>query len=617
MTIDLDSLNTFEREYMKEMMKLIDKGDMSLVNDLYADDYRFPLVTPKEFLEDAIYTGTEGLELFPILKNHFNKIFTTYGIMEVILAGSQRYGKSFMARLCGVRMAYEILALKRPQEYFKIATMSDIYMTVFSINATKAKSEFFDGMKRIFDNSPFFNTYRIKKDLETRVIFRLGDDDKPRGNLIFVSGNSTEMSAFGQNTIAGFLDEANFLPDIKNSKRGGAHGQQSNSYNAALTLYNSVFRRMKNTYGTLHGTLPGKFFIISSQKHEKDFVNTRIEQVNKTKDKSVYIIRHASWETNPKYQDAKTFQVGINHKKTRLSSIITNENINEYEKVIDVPLIFKTDFETDFFGAMCDLAGQSFYGKGKFINSMKIPLIFNKLVTPFTNKNIVDFSNSDIVFDKSKIKHINKPRFAHIDMAESGDNLGVALGYLYGSKSIAKQENGELITVELPIIATDFHLTITPPKNGQIDIDKVYELFLRLKNLGLNIQNIGFDRFQSLYIIQRLSKMGFKTEYLSQDRLPCEGYHELQHAIHQERFYSIDNEILNTELTELETTDTGKIEHISTGSKDLADCLASITFQINRFFISSLYSGQLLDHEIRPPINNNFNMGNIEDFDAW
>jgi len=618
MTIDLDSLNAFEREYMKEMMRLIDKGDMSLVNDLYADDYKFPLVTPKEFLEDPIYTGDFGMQMYPKLKDDFARLFTTYGIIEVILAGSQRWGKNYFAENSCLKMLYDILALKKPQEYFKISTSTDIYVAVFSINATKAKSEFFDGVKRVCDNSPFFNTYRVKKDLESRVIFNLGSNEPARGKLVFVSGNSTELSAFGQNTIAGFLDEANFLPDIKNSKRSRGHGQQDNQYNAALTLYNSVLRRMKNTYGTNHGTLPGKFFIISSQKHEKDFVNTRIEDVNKRNDKSVFVLRYASWDTNPKFKDSPKFEVGVNHNKTRISQILTpTDNKDDYAKIIQIPTIFKTDFETDFAGAMCDLAGETFFSKGKFINNMKIPLIFNKLIRPFVNKNKVDFSVSDIVFDKSKIININKPRFAHIDMAESGDYLGVGCGFLYGSKSITKQENGELITVELPITAIDFLLTVVPPKYSKIDIDKIYELFLRLKNLGLHFNNVGYDRFQSTYLLQRIAKLGIKTEYRSQDRVPCSDYYDLQHSIHQERLYCIDNETIDLELKGLEETNTGKIEHEPNGSKDLADCVSSITGQINEYFINNNYSGQLIEQEITPTINNNFNIGTIENFDSW
>lgn len=614
---NIDHLNDFEKSYFEEIKKLIDKGDLSLVNDLFADDYKFTLCTPSEFLNNPLYTGDFGYQMYPKLQEDFSRLFTTYGIMEVILAGSQRWGKNYFAEACCIKMMYDIIALKKPQEFFKISTSTDIYIAVFSINATKAKSEFFDGVKRVLDNSNFFNQYRVKKELESKVIFNIGDNEPARGKLVFVSGNSTELSAFGQNTIAGFLDEANFLPDIKNSKRSRGHGQQDNQYNAALTLYNSVLRRMKNTYGTNYGTLPGKFFIISSQKHEKDFVNTRIEQVKKNKDKSVFILRYASWDTNPKFKDSPKFFVGVNHKKNRSSNILTLEDsLEDYERVIEIPNIFKTEFETDFFGAMCDLAGETFFSTGKFINSLKVPLIFNKILKPFVNRNKIDFSVADVVFDKNKIININKPRFAHIDMAESGDNLGLGCGYLYGSKSITKQENGELITIELPIVAIDFLLTVVPPKYGKIDIDKIYELFLRLKNLGLSFNTVAYDRFQTTYLMQRLEKVGINTKYRSQDRLPCSDYSDLQHSIHQERLYSIDNDLLDIELKGLETIN-GKVEHPTDGSKDLADCVSSVCGQVHEYFIKNNYSGQLIEQDIKPVINNNFNIGSFDDFDAW
>jgi len=588
--MNIDHLNSFEQSYFEEMKKLIDQGNLSLVNNLFADDYKFTLVTPKEFLEDPIYTGDYGAQMYPKLKEDFGRIFTTYGIMEVILGGSQRWGKNYLAEACAVRMTYEILALKKPQEFFGISSSTDIYIAVFSVNATKAKSEFFDGVKRIFDNSPFFNTYRIRKDLETRVIFKLGSaDELARGNLIFLSGNSTELSAFGQNTISGFLDEANFMPDIKNSKRSRGHGQQDNNYNAALTLYNSVFRRMKNTYGTIHGTLPGKFFTISSQKHEKDYINTRIEHIKATNDKSVIVLRYASWDTNPKFKNVPKFKIGINHKKTRTSSILYDNNENEYERVIQIPELFRKDFEDDFFGAMCDLAGETYYGNGKFINGLKVPLMFNKVLKPYINKNKVDFSLEDITIIKQYIQNINKPRFAHIDMAESRDYVGFVSGYLYGSTTITKQENNELIQVEMPIIAIDFLLTIVPPKYGKIDFDKVYELFLRLKNNGIYFQNVAYDRFQTTYLIQRLNKQGINTEYISMDRLPCEPYHDTQHAIHQERVYCVDNALVETELKGLEKDANGKIEHPSDGSKDLADGLGSVVHQVTKYFLSNYY----------------------------
>ena len=620
--MNLDNLNIFEQEYVKEMMKQMDKGDMSLFNNIFADDYRYPLVTPLEFLHDPQYTGDFGKQLFPRLKEDFCKLFTSHGIFEVILAGSQRWGKNYFAENAAVRMMYEILSLKKPQEFFGISSNTDIYIAVFSVNATKAKSEFYDGVKRIIDNSPFFSQFRLRKDLESRVTFKLGDkDDLSRGNLVFVSGNSSELSAFGQNTIAGFLDEANFLPDIKNSKRARSHGREDNHYNAALNLYQSVYRRMKNTYGTAYGTMPGKFFIISSQKHEKDFVNNRIREVNDTKDKSVFVLRYASWDTNPKYKNAERFTVGINHKVNKLSKILSENDIaDEYERIIKPPKIFWFDFVNDFFGAMCDLAGQPFYGKGKFINSLKIPMIFNKIIHPFCNKDKVDFSYDDIVFDKNKIQYKNKPRFIHLDMAESGDNLGIAMGYLYGSKKVTKIEEDKVIEIDMPITAIDFMLTVVPPKEGKIDIDKIYQLMLRLKNLGLYINKITYDRFQTTYLMQRLAKIGFNVEYLSLDRLPCEPYYNLRDSIHQERLYSIDNDIIGDELGCLEKTETGKIDHDAEGSKDLGDCIGGVNHSVLNYFINCDFGNKpLIDTSDRQLMQkNDTGLGdNLSDFDGW
>jgi hypothetical protein len=558
-------LSENEKLYYDMMIEQLNSGDMSLYNEIFANDYKSALVMPYEFLTDPFYLSDYGNQLYPVLQQDFVKLFTSFdNIVEVILAGGIRWGKNYFARAAIARMIYEVLMLKDPQKYYNMATSSKLYIVNFSISATHAQNEFFDELKTVIDSSMFFSKYRINKHLQSEIHFSLGGGEINRGNLILLSGNSSELSGIGKSIIAGIMDEANFMSDVKNSKRSRGHGKDSNHYSAAWSLYNAVLRRIKLQFVKSNGVIPAKFFIISSQKHEKDFVNTKIDMAETNKDKSVFILRYNNWHTNPKYQGMKKFKVGINDKN-RKSRILSDSELGaEFEKVIDVPYILKQEFIDDFQGAMCDYAGEKFFGKGKFINKAKIPHIFSRNIVPFIDKNVININDENLVFNNHYKLYINKNHVAHVDLAESGDSVGIALSYNDAPIEIEEHHDGHLIKNIRPVIITDFLLTITPPEHEQIDFDKIYELFIKLTNIGIQISDITFDKFQSTYLMQRLSKYGFNCWLLSVDRTP-DAYIDLRYTINQGRYYSVYSEVLEFELEDIEKTETGKIDHPSDG----------------------------------------------------
>ena len=94
--------------------------------------------------------------------------------------------------------------------------------------------------------------------------------------------------------------------------------------------------------------------------------------------------------------------------------------------------------------------------------------------------------------------------------------------------------------VSLPEIDIDGLARIHPPKNGQINLDSVYQLIAGWKALGIPIEWVSFDGFQSADLIQRIGRLGIRTGRLSVDmtspRDPMQAYETLRNAVSEGRF---------------------------------------------------------------------------------
>ncbi len=116
-------------------------------------------------------------------------------------------------------------------------------------------------------------------------------------------------------------------------------------------------------------------------------------------------------------------------------------------------------------------------------------------------------------------------------------------------------------------------LKIIPGPKGHISIEKVQNLFIKLREWGFHFDRITYDMFQSTLSLQMLEARGFNVDRLSIDREKTP-YTALRIAAQDHRLRLYRHPTLRRELTML--VDCGKkFNHPpGSGTKDVADAVA-------------------------------------------
>ena len=172
----------------------------------------------------------------------------------------------------------------------------------------------------------------------------------------------------------------------------------------------------------------------------------------------------------------------------------------------------------------------------------------------------------------------NLIRFVHLDLSKTGDATGVVIGCV---KQFDRIDRGDFVET-LPHIHIDCVLRIIPPKGGEILYEHIRRFIYRLRDLGLNVHFVTADSYQSADTIQILSRKGFCTGIRSMDKTPVP-YEVLKAALYDGRVDLPKHDQLELELVSLERDEkTGKVDHTPHSTKDLADALAGVVFELSR-----------------------------------
>jgi hypothetical protein len=167
------------------------------------------------------------------------------------------------------------------------------------------------------------------------------------------------------------------------------------------------------------------------------------------------------------------------------------------------------------------------------------------------------------------------PRFVHIDLGLTGDAAGIACGYVPG---FVRVQRTKVDSEPLPKIRLDFTLRVKPPKNDEIQFHKIRALIYKLRELGLNIQWVSYDSYQSVDSIQILRQKFFWTGTTSMDVTPLP-YEVTKSAFYDGRVEAPEDAQAVKELISLERDPIkGKIDHPPAGSKDVADAVAGVIY---------------------------------------
>jgi hypothetical protein len=512
----------------------------------------------------------------------------------VVVSNSIGYGKTYFASIGICRVLYELSCMVNPQRSFGIAEGSGVVVTVMSVTEALAQKVSFENVATKIKASPYFQEH---------FPFTSSKKELKFPNAVFVAARAaTDTSALGLNSIAGMMDESNFLSSVVSSNK-------SQPLSLADTIYTTIKRRMKSRFGRM-GRLPGILFLVSSKKTKDDFTARRVEQ--SLSDPTVFVRDYSLWDVKPdEYHSSKRFWVFVGNENT-LSRILEpgeevalKEHPIEGSVLIEVPEDYRQDFESDLEGSIRDLAGISTTSVNPYIQQRQ--KIRDAVVAgrrhPFSTE-VLDLSRRGFFLrDQMVAKFVDRispgvteeriapllnpgiPRRVHIDPSLRGDATGLCMAHVHGYKDVVRRNRQQEKFIErAPIYVVDLFLRIEPPMGGEILLSDVRALVYELTKMGYPIVGVSLDSYQSADSIQQLKAQGYTSEVISVDTSP-DPYDNLKQALYDDRVQMYDYPVVITELRELEEDRRGKlrkIDHPPKKSKDVADALAGVCWALKK-----------------------------------
>lgn len=576
----LSALDTLAKELtpdeiamLKQLLKVNRGQELDVLLDLIGYTYEERPVGMREFIESPEYLNMEG-QVFPVIMDDLEELFSgEYD--EAILTGGIGWGKSTFAEIALVRMVYEVLCLRDPQKVYGLAKGTSIAFVNVSVSKEQAKKVVFHGIKTKLKNSYFF-THRFPYDAELSEEMRF-----PKNVWI-----APVVNPIGYNVFGGVLDEVNFMGLVERSAmaRGGRYDQ-------AQVLHDNIIRRMRSRF-MIRGKLPGILLSISSARYPDDFTERMIEKAKD--DPKIFVRRYSQWDTKPShYFIGEKFLLSLGNSSKDAEILKDDEQGTAEEKrkileaqgirVIEVPIEYIKDFETDLDGSIRDLAGMPTLTIHPFIlNRSKI---FDAIARadeagfahPYSKESTTLQDGGHFI--RNLLKPDSKPRFVHIDLALKGDAAGFCMGHVRGWRKVQRRDlDGNIYEEVAPEIGIDLMLRIVAPDGGEIQIADVRALVYELQSYGYKIQVVTFDQFQSAESMQQLRRRGIHSEHLSVDINPMP-YQALKEALNEDRIWMYDYQPVIEELIRLEKNEkTGRVDHPINGSKDVSDALAGVCY---------------------------------------
>ena len=583
----LSRMSVQAREFfLQQVMAQAGAERRAAVTQTHKLDYLWAPVNVETFVNGREYLGTilRG-NIYPKILDDLIELFAG-SYSEVLLMGAIGWGKTVMAEIGIVYDLYRVSCLKSPADAYGLLPGGNLAFLNVSVNKAQATKILFGGIGNLIRNSPYFRgkfPYAREDSSELRF---------PRGVFAYPVAAS-EQALLGEGVFSAAFDEMNFYAVVEKSRQHPEGG----TYDQAVQLYNRMSRRLKSRMNQ-RGMLPGHLWMISSARYPNDF--TERKAVEALTDKSIFVRQYTAWGTKPKsHFMSETFKVEIGDV-TRRSRVLdgTESDVNR-DRVLEVPLDFKDDFEKDPDGATRDIAGVSvlsirpFIGRRDLITEMmdkgegaglRHPYSAFTVTLQDEHEHLLP-EHLDWIVDKDGKKKINDgPYYAHIDLAKVNDACGFCVTHIVGSRQVSRGFGREKKFETRPLIRVDLALEIVAPPSGEIRISSVRELLYKLRDMGLQFQTISYDSWGSEESIQILKSEGFSAENLSVDK-DSAPYESVKEAIYDGRLLCYDHPRLAMQLATVRKDDkAGKIDHPPHGQKDISDSLAGAVWHAEKAF---------------------------------
>ena len=484
-------------------------------------------------------------ETYPLMAEEFGDYWLPKrSINFATLQWGKGSGKDHICRVSSLRIAYLLLCLKSPQEYFDMPAQDSIHMLNVASTSGQAQKAFFDPMRKSVLRGWF----------EDKVDIRMNEIQFDK-NLLAISGHSDAESQEGLNLILGIADEIDAFrtKDELLSYRAKQQREPTKSADAILKMIRtSASTRFPESY---------KVVTISFPRYLGSMIQKLTEAGRKDLDKHGEGSREyvsgpfCTWEVNPRVKGKAQFE-------------------KDYE---EDPVMARTMYECKPARAVDPY----------FRNEQAVRSVFRE-DTPLSVDYVIEqIGGSQIwkpeyTFDPGLVPMQGANYVIHADLAIKGDRAGLAMSHVQSWSEVedaAIGEDGEVrrYRESRPFVKVDFafgysaDLRSDPPR--EIQIRWVRLLVSELRRRGFVIAKVSFDQFQSSDSMQILEATGVPTERVSVDRDET-AWRTLRDLIYEGRISLPASELLTEELLSLKKLVNGKVDHPALGSKDVADAVA-------------------------------------------
>ncbi len=468
-------------------------------------------------------------------------------------------GKDHICRVASMRIAYLLLCLHSPQDYFGMPEQDTIHLLNVASSSAQAQQAFFMPIVRAVKKGWFADKCVPKQNVISYA-----------KNIESVSGHSDAESQEGLNLLLAIADEIDAFRSKKEMvvRKGASAREPTKSAEGILNMMRtSASTRFPEVFKNVRISYPR--YLGSTIQQLTDDARADFEERG-AQSRHYVSGPMATWEVNPRVKGREAFA----------------------EDYREDPIMARAKYECRPARAINPYFRNVQAVDAAFKMVEQVPLSVGYVMEKSDHSNRRVWTPS-YTFAEDFYPVRGAIYTMHADLAVQGDRAGIAMAHVvdYAEyETVTEDEDGAPYTIRevRPRVKVDFCVSYSADQSAEppreIQIRWARQLCFELIRRGFNIRYFSFDSFQSTDSMQILEARGIETEKISTD-LSEDPWRNLRDLIYEGRIEiprltvpGLDERavpfLLRDELLSLSRMPNGRVDHPADGSKDEADALA-------------------------------------------